>query len=733
MNIDKKKETENVVNGSAQPCGHDDDHIKDNDKSDVSQVHHHTDDKKMNDNTWASTIDITFEKLKEKQSIWSSLSVEQKLVYIDDALIQLSNSEEIIHTMCSKMCSTDGIHGLDPSTEEYHYTVAIDKMVFIAVVNSMLVGLQDSFRVMATNTIVDKHAVIDMKKKYASSIKALNGYTTESIGQQVVANVFPLTTADKFGPTSQCIGQLYFQNEYVKKTTDIKPFHYNINNNKKDDGVAVVLGAGNYVFLTVNDVINTLFQKNQVCYLKHHHLRNELEILIRHIFRKLYNDGYIESCIDNRSTNIISYDKLLYHPIVTSIHITGGKKTHDIIVWGSGTEQEQLDRQNKNEPKLDLKRVDMTSELGCATPYIIIPYQYTNNEIQHQIETLLSAKLCNGGASCNAPQVIIISDNWKQKDTYKQLLYNTIEKKTYIPNAFYPGSKQRYDQFRNEYKKSSRIVYGRTNDNNEKRVENKDFHLPLLVIEIDVDISTTDDMEQAKKEYALRNEAFGPILVIVTLKNVAKKQQQLYNEVDWVVEYMKQVVTLCNECLYGTLSATVMVPDVIQFLNLNNKEKCMKKKKVTSNDRIIALSFEEMLQDLHYSGITTNMWSAGCYNSRLAWGGYQRTESIYNIESGIGIVNNSMNFDNIDKGILRSPIIDHMAHSILINSSRPSLTKIFTYLSKFLLKPNIISLTQFIISSIEISNHTLYTFMAITTVAVIGAVVFTSNTDGCSR
>ena len=79
-------------------------------KSNSSQVHHAY-DKKKNDNTWASTNDITFEKLKEKQIICSSLSVEHKLSYIDDALIQLLNSDEEIRTMCSKvlpkMVSTD--------------------------------------------------------------------------------------------------------------------------------------------------------------------------------------------------------------------------------------------------------------------------------------------------------------------------------------------------------------------------------------------------------------------------------------------------------------------------------------------------------------------------------------------------------------------------------------------------------------------------------------------------
>ena len=54
---------------------------------------------------------------------------------------------------------------------------------------------------------------------------------------------------------------------------------------------------------------------------------------------------------------------LLASPLVDHVHITGGKSTHDAIVWGtpSATEQRVVNKLGK----------PITSELGSISPYII--------------------------------------------------------------------------------------------------------------------------------------------------------------------------------------------------------------------------------------------------------------------------------------------------------------------------------------------------------------------------
>ena len=80
--------------------------------------------------------------------------------------------------------------------------------------------------------------------------------------------------------------------------------------------------------------------------------------------------------------------------------MTGGKATHDAIVWGS-TKQEQDNNKAAKKPKLS--NAEMTSELGCVTPYIFPDVEFTPEELKHQAHALIGGKWINGGASCNAP------------------------------------------------------------------------------------------------------------------------------------------------------------------------------------------------------------------------------------------------------------------------------------------------------------------------------------------
>ena len=62
-------------------------------------------------------------------------------------------------------------------------------------------------------------------------------------------------------------------------------------------------------------------------------------------------------------------------------------------------------------------------------------------------------------------------------------------------------------------------------------------HMPLLVVNVDADVSTEEGLESAKQEYALQNEAFGPVLVLCTLKADSLAPE----------DFLTKAVTLCNE------------------------------------------------------------------------------------------------------------------------------------------------------------------------------------------
>ena len=145
-------------------------------------------------------------------------------------------------------------------------------------------------------------------------------------------------------------------------------------------GVAVVLGAGNQGFLTVVDMLDCLFVHRECVLVKHHPLRNYQDHMISDMFAPLIDRGFVATMLH---TTIEAAASIVAHDLVTHVHMTGGKATHDAILWGSPSLSSvgaaALDR--VRERKISAK---MTSELGCVTPWIVLPAAFSDAELQHQ-------------------------------------------------------------------------------------------------------------------------------------------------------------------------------------------------------------------------------------------------------------------------------------------------------------------------------------------------------------
>lgn len=80
--------------------------------------------------------------------------------------------------------------------------------------------------------------------------------------------------------------------------------------------------------------------------------------------RGFINEGFFQHC-----TGGIEEGKYLLEQC-DSVHITGSDKTFDAIVWG------------KNEKKGTAPFTkEITSELGCITPWIIVPGKYSKKDL----------------------------------------------------------------------------------------------------------------------------------------------------------------------------------------------------------------------------------------------------------------------------------------------------------------------------------------------------------------
>jgi hypothetical protein len=188
-------------------------------------------------------------------------------------------------------------------------------------------------------------------------------------------------------------------------------------------------------------------------------------------------------------------------------------------------------------------------------------------------------------------------------------------------SSYYPGSDQRWRQFAAQYS-DAKVLFSsqQVREAEEKKQELDNSHLPLLMPSININLSTPEGRVKAEQEYILRNEAFAPVLSVITLEDE---------------DFLPKAVTLCNDYMYGTLSCTISYPAAAE-----------------GNSDI-----EQAIADLKYGAVNTNAWAAASFTIwSLTWGGVYG-EFLDKVESGIGAVGNCMLFSKTEKSVFRTPTI----------------------------------------------------------------------------
>ena len=211
--------------------------------------------------------------------------------------------------------------GYPDSTAEGHFFKTTEAMLPLLVVKPILERLVEAYS-MACGTN-DKKEAYDQK---------LTPRTAANNTEQVIMDVFPLFTKDKFGPFGGLNVEWWLD---PSKVTSVKhapqPFALDSFSDDAEEGVLLILGAGNQSFLTLVDLLEGLFVRQRTVFVKHHPLRGPgLDPLTRKLFQPLYDAGFLDSIMDLGT--IEANSALVYHPLVKAIHMTGGKPTHDTIV-----------------------------------------------------------------------------------------------------------------------------------------------------------------------------------------------------------------------------------------------------------------------------------------------------------------------------------------------------------------------------------------------------------------
>lgn len=359
----------------------------------------------------------------------------------------------------------------------------------------------------------------------------------------------------------------------------------------------VVLGAGNVGMLSVADTLYWMFVQGCVVVLKHSPVKAYNHKWISLLFQPLIELGFFGSVLGGVDVS----QALVYAPSCDRVHLTGGVATHDAIVWGVGPEAQQ--RKASGQPLL---KVPMTSELGACTPWLIVPGNWSKEEMHHHSAHLACSTWYNQSCACNGPKVILLDEKWPQAQEFIDAVVNELS--TVLPPriSYYPGAEARYNAFKAAYPDAQVVP--------PKRCAAPPGFLPWLVADL-------DEEKAAKQPHALQVEAFAPVLTFVRLKG----------------NMLDDGVTFANDRIMGTLSCSVFMS--------------------TPDMHSRAEELEAALARLRYGLVGLNCWTAEAYSfNTCTWGGYPG-ETLDRVSSGIGIVRNYLMFKHPCKTVVRAPFV----------------------------------------------------------------------------
>ncbi len=359
--------------------------------------------------------------------------------------------------------------------------------------------------------------------------------------------------------------------------------------------VCLVLGAGNVSSIGPMDLLYKLFVDNRVVVLKMHPLNAYLGPLIAEGFQTLRDWGVLRILYGGAAEGAY----LCEHPEVGEIHITGSDKTVEAIVFGPGEEGQK--RKAARRPRLTKP---VSSELGNVSPVIVVPGPWSASDVDYHAEQLASTLTNNAGFNCNATRVIVTYEAWARRrelvDGVRRHLAAAAPRK-----AYYPGAGERHAAFLAAHPAAEQIGAAGPGE------------LPWTLI-AGVDPGADDDL-------CFHTEAFCGVTAETALAAPS------------VEEFLARAVEFANERLWGTLNCTLLVhPSSLR-------------------DRSVAAAVDRAIAELRYGTVTVNCWAAVGYGLVTPpWGAYPGSD-VYDIQSGSGVVHNTLMFDRAQKTVVRAP------------------------------------------------------------------------------
>ena len=439
-------------------------------------------------------------------------------------------------------------------------------------------------------------ALIYGAESMVGTLKALDNGKNPPIGKirsrpdgQLVANIFPYNIYHHL-LLSGIRAEVWMQKNVNKDNFDDHIAQV-YKSNSQNGNVSLVLGAGNVSSIPPLDVLDRLFAHLSVSILKMHPVNDYLKDIFEKIFEDFISAGFVQ--IVSGGADVGKY--LCNHEEIDHIHITGGAKTYNSIVFGSGEEGEK----RKNQGEIQINKT-ITAELGCVTPIIVVPGPWSKADIKYQSENIATQKLHNASFNCIAGQVLVLPESWNLSNDLLEEVKSTISS-TKLREPYYPGANDRHDAVKQTY-------------GNCEQIDKNGSFSRLLVTDLDY---------KSSNEYLFNNEVFVGALAQTFLPGESPK------------EYLLNTIKFCNEKLWGTLGANIIIhPKTIKELGPD---------------------LENIISELKYGSIGINTWCAMAFlTAECTWGAFPG-HTANDIQSGNGVVHNTRLFDKPEKTVVYAP------------------------------------------------------------------------------
>jgi len=353
----------------------------------------------------------------------------------------------------------------------------------------------------------------------------------------------------------------------------------------------LILGAGNQVPAVIGDIVHCMFMCNAAVVVKMNPVNDYLGTYLESSFQPLISKGYLQIVYGAAEVG----KTLVEHPQVDAIHMTGSDRTFDAITWQG---RPKPSKESKEAPPF---AKPIHAELGCVTPYIILPGNWSDEDLDFQARQCVSGKFHNAGHNCVALEVLILPENWHLRSKFMERIKHYLGQ-SQNRVAWYPHSQKSYDRFSAKFPEAKRFG------------------------------AFSEDTGQSPWLLA---EGLTPETADGSAENWCGVMQEVRIKSRSLSDYVEQVAAFCNDKLWGDLSCAVFV---------DPKTQKHSKKEV-----------DFLIQSLKYGSVAVNVPTTIVFAvPNLTWGAFPGN-TVYDIRSGNACVHNCACLQNTQKSVLYAP------------------------------------------------------------------------------